>query len=103
MKAELLSIGWTDPHERIVWRCPGCKCNHGVPVPPHRLAWDWNTSLDAPTLHPSVLITYNGADAGKPGALPARCHCFIHDGQIKFLGDCTHELAGKTVPMEEVE
>jgi len=33
------------------------------------------------------------------------CHSFITDGQIKFLGDCTHELAGQTValkPFDEV-
>ncbi|MGC4033677.1 MAG: hypothetical protein QM754_18485 [Tepidisphaeraceae bacterium] len=29
-----------------------------------------------------------------------RCHSFVRDGQIEFLGDCTHELAGKTVPLE---
>lgn len=26
---------------------------------------------------------------------------FIRDGQIQFLGDCTHALAGKTVPLPE--
>jgi hypothetical protein len=29
-----------------------------------------------------------------------RCHIFVRDGKIQFLNDCTHELAGKTVPME---
>jgi hypothetical protein len=34
-------------------------------------------------------------------AMP-RCHLFITDGKIEYLADCTHELAGKTVEMEEV-
>lgn len=28
------------------------------------------------------------------------CHSFVFDGEIRFLGDCTHALAGKTVPLE---
>lgn len=31
------------------------------------------------------------------------CHSFIKDGMIQFLGDCTHELKGKTVKLPEVE
>lgn len=27
------------------------------------------------------------------------CHSFITDGQIQFLNDCTHPLAGQTVPL----
>lgn len=29
-----------------------------------------------------------------------RCHSFIRNGQWEFLGDCTHPLVGKTVPLE---
>jgi hypothetical protein len=32
-----------------------------------------------------------------------RCHSFLVDGQIQFLGDCTHALAGQTVPLPEIE
>lgn len=93
MRAQLIDVGGSKPHERIVWYCPGCKCHHGVPIPPHRGAWNWNSSLDEPTLSPSVVIRHNGSD----------CHCFIRDGKIKFLGDCTHALAGKAVEMQTVE
>jgi len=55
MKAQLLEI---DANEtRLTWYCPGCKCSHGVPIPPHAKAWQWNGSLEAPTLSPSVLVT----------------------------------------------
>jgi hypothetical protein len=31
------------------------------------------------------------------------CHSFIKDGMIQFLDDCTHALAGQTVPLGEFE
>lgn len=115
MKASLINLGGTDPHQRIKWYCHGCKCDHGVPLPPHRQAWGWNQSLEAPTLTPSVLITsghyapgHKGncwckfkLEDGKPAPFECvRCHCFVRDGKIEFLTDCSHALAGKTVEME---
>lgn len=29
------------------------------------------------------------------------CHSFVRDGQIQYLGDCTHEYAGKTVDLPD--
>lgn len=96
-RAQLIDLGGTDPHQRIKWYCPGCKCDHGVPVPPHRLAWDWNGSLESPTLSPSVLVTYGG---NPPADMPDVCHCFVRDGRIEFCSDSGHALAGQTVEME---
>jgi hypothetical protein len=31
------------------------------------------------------------------------CHSLIRDGQIQFLTDCTHELAGQTVPLAPID
>ena len=28
-----------------------------------------------------------------------RCHSFVTDGKIRFLGDSTHKLKGQTVPL----
>lgn len=28
------------------------------------------------------------------------CHSFVTDGNIQFLSDCTHSLAGQTVPLK---
>ena len=99
MKAQLLKIDASET--RIIWHCPGCKCSHGVPVPPHPHAWQWNGSLDAPTLSPSVVVRYEDIGGGLPKDRPAVCHCFIRDGRIEFLSDCTHDHAGKTVEMIE--
>jgi len=29
------------------------------------------------------------------------CHSFVTDGNIQYLGDCTHELAGQTIELPE--
>ena len=31
------------------------------------------------------------------------CHSFVNDGQVQFLDDCTHELAGQTLLLLDVE
>ncbi|WP_037422010.1 DUF6527 family protein [Sinorhizobium sp. CCBAU 05631] len=89
---------------RIMFWCPGCDGAHQVGVgegPGPR--WGYNGNPDAPTFTPSVLVTYNGADAGKDGAPPAVCHSFVTDGRIQFLGDCTHALAGQTVDLPDFD
>ena len=88
----------TDNH--LIWWCPGCKSPHqiahGVGAGPR---WDWNGSAEEPTFSPSVLVRYEAADAGKDGAPPAVCHSFVVAGSMQFLSDCTHDLAGQTVPI----
>ena len=84
------------------FRCPGCNTIHAVRSSSDgRPNWSWNGSLDKPTLSPSVLVSYDGSDAGLNGAPPAICHSFVKDGRIQFLNDCTHSLAGHTVDMPE--
>lgn len=58
--------------------------------------WTWNGSTDAPTLRPSVLTEGHRARG------QFRCHSWINDGAAQFLGDCSHELAGTTVPLLDV-
>ena len=82
-----------------IFFCPGCSSAHVVNTSAHR--WDYNNNPVAPTFSPSILVTYNGRDAGEDGAPPAVCHSFVRDGQIQFLGDCTHTLAGQTVSLPE--
>lgn len=95
--------------------CPGCNEMHVVGIePPASLIWGYNGNPDAPTFTPSVLIrgghyvpgqegkkcwcTYNAEHPDKaPVFTCSVCHSFVVDGQIQFLGDCTHALAGQTV------
>ncbi len=74
------------------FRCPGCEDDHRIIVKGDETkmpVWTWNGSLDKPTFGPSILCRGT-----------KRCHSFVEDGMIRFLSDCDHDLAGKTVPVE---
>ena len=63
--------------------------------------WTWNGSVDKPTVKPSVL-TRGGSD--ETGVwIEHVCHSFINDGRVQFLSDCTHEFAGKTMDLIDVD
>jgi len=79
----------------LIWWCPGCEEYHGVPVRGEH-KWDWNGSMDKPTLSPSVLV-----NVGRANPTRHLCHIFMKDGEIQFLEDCTHHLAGQIVPLRE--
>jgi hypothetical protein len=75
----------------ILFWCPGCKTNHVI-----NNNWKITGLKEKPTVSPSVLVQYDyGKDKNEK-----RCHLFIKNGMIEYLNDCTHELKGKTVPME---
>lgn len=82
--------------DRYYFYCPGCKTN---------MFWDsrwaWNGDYDKPHLTPgsptsSPSIKFNYGDN-------KMCHLYIVNGQLWFCSDCTHELAGQIVEMEECE
>jgi len=58
--------------------------------------WQFNGNKKAPTFSPSLLT--NGGAGGRE-----RSHCFVRDGMVQFLGDCSHALAGKTVELPAVK
>jgi hypothetical protein len=85
------SIGGSEIYASFL--CPGCKYGHEIRVnsgPQDGHRWGWNGDLVRPTFTPSILHRAGGAIV---------CHSFVADGNIQFLADCTHELAGKTVPL----
>jgi hypothetical protein len=73
--------------------CPGCEQPHAVSVK-GAYAWGYNGNAELPTFTPSVGVNL---DQGNPGA--GRCHSFVTDGRIQFLGDSDHSLAGQTVDL----
>lgn len=87
---------------RLTWWCPGCDGAHQIQYGEGQgPRWGWNGDAERPTFTPSVLVRYDGADADTPDGIPSVCHCFVTDGQIQFLSDCTHSLSGQTVPMPD--
>lgn len=80
------------------FQCPGCGIVHSVNTGARSgPAWTFNVDLEKPTFSPSILCTY---DYGEPRKQQV-CHSFVRNGQIQFLTDCTHHLAGQTVPIPE--
>lgn len=72
--------------------CPGCDQMHHIPVP----RWEFNNDQEKPTFTPSVKITWGSAPGSKC------CHYNIINGGVVFHGDCTHALAGQTVPLPPI-
>jgi hypothetical protein len=62
--------------------------------------WTWNGDVEKPTLRPSVLNRFENYD-GIIGNTFIN-HIWITDGKVIFLGDCSHELVGKTVDLLDV-
>lgn len=94
----------------LSYYCPGCKRPHSINhrMPPRvQPVWTWNESVTSPTFHPSVDCegTEPSDDPEKfddpKFDKPYKCHVIITDGMINFLTDCTHSLAGQTVPMPD--
>lgn len=84
--------------------CPGCARAHSVCTTGGNPAWCWDGDVDRPTLSPSVLVwSQLGADGTRlpEGQLRTLCHSFVEAGQIRFLGDSAHALAGQTVPLPD--
>jgi len=82
--------------------CPGCEGVHALRIRPadRSPSWEYNGNPAAPTFRPSVLVTVRWSE-DDPAEKDEICHSFVTDGQIQFLGDCTHKLAGQTVPLPE--
>ena len=108
-----------EPEGRASFRCPGCGMVHTIVVS-GPTAWQWNGSVESPTLYPSVLARsghfapgrqsdrcwcdYNRDHPNDPAPFKCGvCHSFVTDGRIQFLNDCTHALKGQTVPLPEYE
>ena len=85
---------------RYVFDCPGCRARHAfwVQDPARGPSWVFDGDMESPTVSPSVLVRGVDESGGD-----FNCHIFIRRGQIEFLGDCTHPLAGQIVAMEDVE
>lgn len=101
-------------HQLGFW-CPGCEEMHVVRVA-GSAPWGFNGDYDRPTFTPSVLVTsghyvdgQSGKDCwctfeertGRSSPFKChRCHSFVTDGLIRFLGDCSHSLANQTVELK---
>lgn len=87
---------------RIAFWCPGCEGAHVLRINAGSSpTWSFDDNVDAPTFAPSVLVTYESLGDADPEPPPERCHSFVRAGNIEFLADSTHALAGQTVPLPD--
>lgn len=85
-------------YDALMFCCPGCGGSglHMLPVNSavtSRPKWTWNGDLEKPTLEPSILTKWGPPDNVRI------CHSYLREGVLEFLTDCTHEFAGKHVPL----
>lgn len=59
--------------------------------------WTWNGNVESPTLKPSILTRGGDVDGEHV------CHSFVNDGRVQFLDDCSHEFAGQTLDLLEID
>jgi hypothetical protein len=100
--------------------CPACLCghlfytNHNNP----KCNWTFDGNTEKPTFSPSMLVKAQNYPSGnnwptdeellkmkageKLNMIPTICHSFVRNGQIQFLSDCTHKMAGQTVDLPKI-
>lgn len=101
----------------LMFYCPGCKEEHAVWAGEgDKPRWGYNNNPEKSTFTPSILIrsghfashwkpggscwcTWAAEEGEDPGFSCGVCHSFVTDGVIQFLSDCTHALAGQSVPL----
>jgi hypothetical protein len=95
--------------------CPGCRMMHNVYLEHEKnkqAFWGWNGSVTEPTFSPSLLlsgvgrITDEERDILMAGGVitprPFTCHFFIREGNLIYLGDCSHDHKNKTISMVDI-
>jgi len=70
--------------------CPACKYPHLF-----NSGWTFNGNYEKPTFTPSMLVQSHDLLRRK-----TVCHSYVTNGEIRFLGDCTHDMKNQTVKLE---
>lgn len=84
--------------------CNGCSLYHSFRVALAKNerrdapVWKFNGDVENPTFSPSLLVTLRDTPTGS--GKTAKCHLHLRNGQLQYLSDCTHDLAGTTVPVQ---
>ena len=77
---------------------PGLPCPVQIRVSGPHPVWDWNGDVYNPTFSPSILTRLPWGEDRRE----IRNHVFVKNGMIRYLGDCNHELAGKSVELPKL-
>ena len=113
-------INESNGDEGLTYWCQGCESTHGVKTKGQG-AWSWNQDVRNPVFGPSVLyqshmwtppVTAQNIEQWRltpwqQTQVNHVCHTFIgcngaQPGEVIFLGDCTHSLAGTVHPFPDL-
>lgn len=74
-------------------KCPACRSVHVLDT-----RWQFNGDINSPSFTPSLHVSHPAFED-----IPAFvCHSVITNGVMHFCADCTHGMAGQSVPMLEM-
>jgi len=75
--------------------CPACHCGHFFDDE----RWTFNGNEESPTFGPSMKVSGHLGRGPNGEDQHGICHSVVTDGKIAFQNDCTHALAGQTLPL----
>lgn len=79
--------------------CPGCGCDHWITLSGDK-HWSFDGNNESPTVTPSIRVFRPKTEDHPEQTI---CHFYINHGQIQYLNDCVHRLAGQSVDMKDVD
>lgn len=104
------SVSAEGSDERLAYWCQGCNEIHQVRIKGAG-SWGWNGDVERPVFTPSVAVSYpanpKASEEFKEWRTARMCHTFIgcngaQPGEVIFLVDCTHALAGTVQPLPDL-
>lgn len=94
--AKIKKINNGDGTWKYSFFCPGCNCDHYFDD-----RWDFNKDFNLPTIvNPITHVGYLGKKGDK--LLYGTCKLSIVLGVIYYSSECTHDLSGQQVILEDI-
>ena len=93
-KIEHINEGQKFYHDQNEYMCLGCRHTHAFALKSEGGHHEFNMDLENPTVTPSLLQNFSGDSK--------LCHSYITNGNINYLSDCQHDLAGKEVELPQI-
>jgi hypothetical protein len=81
-------------HNQYLYWCSGCGYEHAFALKTEGGHHQFNGDLNNPTVSPSLV---------EANTVGRKCHSFIKNGHIQYLGDCWHELKNQTIELPDVD
>jgi hypothetical protein len=78
--------------------CPACKSIHHIDTKKNPFHLSISSNFDTPTIQNMISIFTKDIDTMENKV----CKFHIIEGEIVYHDDSTHELAGKSIKMEEI-